>query len=118
MIYAVTEWSNQNEHNFFLFDGNKIDPSKPFEAAYLQLLERAAASSSKDVQTGNAWNTLKGLFESGQHIALRDFDGYDHLVGGKTLTQVLNDPVQKMGHAFVLAMLLLNDPALQQCDMR
>ena len=52
MIYAVTEWCNQNEHNFFLFDENKVDPSRPFEVAYLKLLEQAAASSSKDVQTG------------------------------------------------------------------
>ncbi len=51
MIYAVTEWFNQSEHNFFLFDGNKVDPSRPFEVAYLQLLEKAASSPNMSVES-------------------------------------------------------------------
>lgn len=39
-------------------------------------------------------------------LLLRDFDGYDHTRAGLTLQQVLNNPQKKMGHAFVLAMLL------------
>lgn len=47
-------------------------------------------------------------------IYLRDFDGYDEVEKEMTLTEVLNFPRRKMGHAFVLKMLLLADPALEQ----
>lgn len=44
---------------------------------------------------------------------LRDFDGYDHVAKGMSLTDVVNCSTRKMGHAFVLAMLLVDDPALK-----
>ena len=52
MIYAVNEWFNGSEHNFFLFDESKVDPSKPFEVAYLDLLKKAAATPRKSITTG------------------------------------------------------------------
>ena len=39
-------------------------------------------------------------------LVLWDFDGYDHHELGMDLKEVLNDPERKMGHAFVLAMIL------------
>jgi hypothetical protein len=50
---------------------------------------------------------------SSRPIILRDFDGYDHDKLKHSLSQVLNDSRRKMGHAFVLKMLLTNDEALQ-----
>jgi hypothetical protein len=47
-------------------------------------------------------------------IWLRDFDGYDEVEKGMTLTEVLNLPTRKMGHAFVLKMIATDDPALKQ----
>jgi len=44
--------------------------------------------------------------ESGQELILLDYDGYDHLALGMTLEDVMNNPHRKMGHAFVLIMLL------------
>lgn len=41
-------------------------------------------------------------------ITLFDYDAYDYQDLGMTLQDVLNDPTKKMGHAFVLAMLLEN----------
>jgi hypothetical protein len=38
--------------------------------------------------------------------------------GMADLTAVLNNPQRIMGHAFVLAMLLTNDPALEQLELR
>jgi len=35
-----------------------------------------------------------------------DFDGYDYLAKNMTLKNVINDEKRKMGHAFVLSMLL------------
>jgi hypothetical protein len=38
-----------------------------------------------------------------------DFDAYDHKYEKLTYEQVINDPTRKMGHAFVLAMMLDNE---------
>lgn len=51
-------------------------------------------------------------------IILLDYDAYDHKALGYDLTGVLNNPNKKMGHAFVLAMLLTRDPALKQIYLR
>lgn len=47
-------------------------------------------------------------------IVLRDYDGYDHDDKSMTLTDVLNNPKKKMGHAFVLKALLTQDTMLGQ----
>jgi hypothetical protein len=39
-------------------------------------------------------------------IALLDFDAYDHHALGYSWDDVINDPGRKMGHAFVLAMMI------------
>jgi len=50
-------------------------------------------------------------------LILRDFDAYDHVMIRWSLTEVLNNPDRKMGHAFVLAMMLLADDALSECHI-
>jgi hypothetical protein len=47
-------------------------------------------------------------------IALRDWHGYDHEKLGLSLTDVFNNPRKKMGHAFVLKMLLTDGPAMRE----
>jgi hypothetical protein len=49
-------------------------------------------------------------------LYLMDFDAYEY--GTMSLSEVLNNPAKSMGHGFVLAMLLTNDPALRECEMR
>ena len=94
-----------------LWEGEQLNYIEARKRIYVPLYAEA-------VQKSHAWAVLQAYAKDDPAVALRDFDGYDHLVAGKTLTQVLNDPNQKMGHAFVLMMLLLDDPALQQCAMR
>jgi len=60
------------------------------------------------VQKTSAFRQLKNLYESNIDLYLWDFDGYNHRALGLTYDQVINDPVRKMGHAFVLAMILEN----------
>ena len=36
-----------------------------------------------------------------------DFDGYNHITKGKSMEEVINDPKEKMGHAFVIYDLLI-----------
>jgi hypothetical protein len=45
-----------------------------------------------------------------------DFDAYEY--GSMSLSEVLNNPAKSMGHGFVLAMLLTNDTALRECEIR
>jgi hypothetical protein len=40
------------------------------------------------------------------NIVLRDFDAYDHRSIGRTWDDVISDPQRKMGHGFVLAMMI------------
>lgn len=58
------------------------------------------------VQKTSAFTQLKKLYEAGGDLYLWDFDGYNHRALNMSFDQVINDPTKKMGHAFVLAMLL------------
>lgn len=61
------------------------------------------------VRKTKSWKILKGIYSgklfSSQILYLYDFDGYNK--GSKTLFEVLNDPNKIMGHAFVLAIMLI-----------
>ena len=45
-----------------------------------------------------------------------DYDAYEY--GTMSLSQLLNTPTESMGHGFILATLLTNDAALQECELR
>lgn len=53
------------------------------------------------------------LLEQGSNLILLDFDAYDHRRLGMSLIDVINEPKRKMGHAFVLMMLLASE--LEKC---
>ena len=57
------------------------------------------------VQT-EAFRSLQQRIDSGEKIALWDFDGYDHAARNMTYEEVVNEPKYKCGHAFVLYGLL------------
>jgi hypothetical protein len=48
---------------------------------------------------------LRQAAEAGD-IVLQDFDAYDHRALGYSWDDVINDPDRKMGHGFVLAMMI------------
>jgi len=50
-------------------------------------------------------------------LYLKDYDAYRHEEKGMTLTDVLDNPDKKCGHAFVLAMLLTRDQVLRECRL-
>lgn len=63
------------------------------------------------VQRSAAFKQLKNLYSivgEDEDIYLWDFDGYNHKKWDKSYSDVINDPSKKMGHAFVLGMLLEN----------
>jgi hypothetical protein len=61
---------------------------------------------SEAVKKTSAFEKLKKMHEEGQDLYLWDFDGYNHKVYNLSYEEVINTPDRKMGHAFVIAMLL------------
>lgn len=84
---------------FSWFDGKKLTYIEARKAIYIPLYAEA-------VQKKDAFKVLKELFDSGQDIYLKDFDGYDFRKLNMSYDDVINCETRKMGHAFVLAMLL------------
>lgn len=81
------------------WDGDRLDYIEARKRIYAPLYGGA-------VLNGDAWGLLKAEYSCNSNLTLFDYDGYDYLKLGMSLTDVLNDPTRKMGHAFVLAMML------------
>lgn len=119
--WAKVGWADKRAHRypmgkgrrplFSLWDGRRLDYIDARKAIYGPLYAEA-------VQKTEAWKELVITFRDERELTLLDYDAYDHRKIGRTLSDVLNDPTEKMGHAFVLAMLLTNDPALNQMELR
>lgn len=79
----------------------KLDYISARKTIYIPLYAEA-------VRETDAFDKLKNLVASNpeKDIYLRDFDGYNHKELGMTYEDVMNSRSRKMGHAFVLAMLL------------
>jgi len=60
-----------------------------------------------------SFESLKSLYDTGRDITLLDYDAYDHAQLGMSLIDVINNPKRKMGHAFVLIMML--EGILDEC---
>lgn len=80
--------------------GNKLDYIEGRKKIYIPLYAKAVIGT-------NAFKQLKTMYDNGQDIVLWDYDGYDYEKHGMTLDEVLNCESRKMGHAFVLVMLLI-----------
>lgn len=68
---------------------------------------------AKNVVKTDSFKRLYELYSNGIELSLRDYDGYDYQSLGVTLKEVINNPKRKMGHAFVLAMIL--EGVLSEC---
>lgn len=119
--WAVDGWSNARAVRypmgkgrspaFSLWDGEALDYIEARKRIYGPLYAEA-------VQKTEAWRRLKKLYKTVKRLVLYDYDVRDISRTEETLTEVLNNPHKKMGHAFVLAMLLQRDPALEQLELR
>ncbi len=113
--WAHAGWSDSKAHRYpmgrgarplySLWDGNRLDYIEARKVIYAPLYAQA-------VMTTDSFRDLVELAKGDMPIMLRDYDGYDHT--GVNLTEVLNNPKRKMGHSFVLKMLLTNDTAMSQ----
>ena len=80
------------------FDGKRYDYIEARKHIYVPLYSEA-------VRLTPAFRQLQGLAMAG-NVVLWDFDGYDHRSLGMSFDDVMNCRERKMGHAFVLAMML------------
>lgn len=76
-----------------------------------------APEYAKNVEPTESYKRLKGLYDytNGlfKELILLDYDAYDHIALNMSLIDVINNPRRKMGHAFVLIMMLTG--MLEEC---
>lgn len=91
---------------FSLWDGERLGYIDARKRIYARLY-------AATVVTTQSYLTLELAYGNANEITLRDYDAYDHISMGMSLKDVINNPDRKMGHAFVLAMLL--EGVLEEC---
>jgi len=89
------------EYSFW--DGEKL--------GYIQARKKIYAPEyAKNVVDTYSYKVLSDVYghclKRNGDLILLDYDAYDHIKLGMSLIDVINNPSRKMGHAFVLIMLL------------
>lgn len=80
--------------------GKALDYIEARKQIYIPIYGRGVIKTKAFGQLLYLYRTTK------KDIYLIDFDGYNHIAIGKSMTEVLNDTHMRMGHAFVLYSLL------------
>jgi len=81
------------------WDGQHLDYITARKRIYIPLYASAVLDTV-------AFDTLEEMYNENEHIALWDSDGYDSHKLGMSFMDIVHEPKMKMGHAFVLSMLL------------
>ena len=68
---------------------------------------------ASNVKETDSFKRLMEIYETRKDIVLRDYDTYDHVKLGMSLVDVINNPNRKMGHSFVIIMVLTG--VLDEC---
>jgi len=107
--WAEMGWADVKAHRYPMgrdtkplysyWDGQKLSYIEARKKIYIPLYAVAVRST-------DAYKKLRELYEEKEEIWLWDFDGYNHIEAGIPLWDVVNQKNRKMGHAFVLAMML------------
>lgn len=125
--WAKEGWANSRAVRYPMGKGRKplcsIWPDDEGELAKMDYITARkciyAPLYSELVKETEAYKELQRILKEHKELILLDFDAYDHHKEGMTLSDVLNNPRKKAGHAFILAMMLTRDEALKQIrDMR
>ena len=85
---------------YSLWNGERLPYIEARQQIYAPLYARAIARTDAFARLRTTVNTGSGT------LYLRDWDGYDHERLGMSFADVFDQPRRKMGHAFVIAMLL------------
>lgn len=116
--WAVAGWLDEKAHRYpmgkgarplcSLWDGEHLGYVEARKRIYAPLYARAVVRTAAFAQLQQifATKTSEQLSAERFTLYLRDYDGYDHVAQERSIRDILNDPTRKMGHAFVLWMLL------------
>jgi len=120
--WAFKGWDDEHAHRYPMGRG-AVPEYSYWRGKHLDYIEARKTIYgplyAEAVQKTKGWAKLKDLYKTTlKRLVLLDYDAYDHEAMGMSLTDVLNNPKRKMGHAFVLAMLLTKDPALDEMKLR
>lgn len=107
--WAKKGWSNNYANRYPMgkgmvpeysyWNGEKLSYIEARKKIYIPIYGNAV----KDIY---AFRKLKKLASEDKDMYLIDFDGYNHKRIGMSYHEVINSKTKKMGHAFVLAMML------------
>jgi hypothetical protein len=109
-VWAQNGWNDKYAHRYPMgkgkiplyswWDGEKLTYVEARKKIYIPIYARGVIKTK-------AFRKLLYIYRSTKKdIYLIDFDGYNHIQMEKTLTEIVNDPHMKMGHAFVIYSLL------------
>lgn len=107
--WAKQGWGNKQAVRFPMGPGAKPEYSywNGEKLGYVDARKKIYAPCyAKAALMSDAFAKLRSICMKEKEIYLFDFDGYDYLQKGMSLQQVIDEPRLKMGHAFVLTMLL------------
>ena len=95
---------------YSLWNDEKLD--------YIQARKKIYAPEyAKNVQETGSYTLLEVQYQdclkTNRELILLDYDAYDHIALEMSLIDVINNPNRKMGHAFVLIMMLTD--ILEEC---
>lgn len=93
-----------------IWGGQKFDYIEARKNIYIPIYAKA-------VYKTYTFQVLKNEYEKTGDIVLWDYDGYDYVKKRMSLEDVINEPKLKMGHAFVLAMLLEEKITINNNDL-
>jgi hypothetical protein len=111
-LWAINGWADTYAHRYPMgkgaipeysyWDGENLDYIEARKRIYIPLYATAVVKTE-------AFKRLKEIYEENGQVTLFDYDGYDNESLNMTMREVVNNPNRKMGHAFVLKMLLEGD---------
>lgn len=87
---------------YSFWNGNQYSYIEARKNIYIPLYAKAVVKT-------DAYKRLQEIITTNKTLYLMDFDAYRHQDLNMTLTDVINNPNKKMGHAFVLMMLLTEE---------
>ena len=87
---------------YSLWNGKRLDYVTARKVIYIPIYAELVLKT-------DSYRKLYNWVLQGYDIALRDFDGYDHVSQGMTLRDVMNTPKRSMGHGFVIYGLLTGE---------
>ena len=112
-VWRKEGWADEVAHRYPMGKGRKPEYSfwNGEKLGYIEARKEIYAPVyAENVAKTESYKILREQYTEcnlrNKEMILLDYDAYDHIALGMSLEDVINDPSRKMGHAFVLIMML------------